>query len=127
MCAGSTLTSLGAVHKLLTRLLAGVEEVKATQKVHSTLLHALGAAHGSDGAAVQKLPEGFVLPFMSVKDVDNAELLLKDTALQKILVCSIFKFQFADLDYRKCVRKIVRHINLLSFNFNSHEVKFCFT
>ncbi len=69
-------------------MLAGVEEIKATQKVHSIMLQALAKQRNViDAVAFQKLPEGLTLPLKSFEDVDNAEELLKDKVTQSTLVC----------------------------------------
>ena len=85
--------------KLLSKILASLEEVKQTQKLHSAMITSLQKQQNvASGITLQQLPAGLTLPFHSFANVDNAEELLKDDTVQKILVlfllssCSIFTF-----------------------------------
>ena len=82
--------------KLLSKILASLEEVKQTQKLHSAMITSLQKQQNVASGITLQLPAGLTLPFHSFADVDNAEELLKDDTVQKILVlfllssCSIF-------------------------------------
>ena len=84
--------------KLLSKILASLEEVKQTQKLHSAMITSLQKQQNVASGITLQLPAGLTLPFHSFADVDNAEELLKDDIVQKILVlfllssCSIFTF-----------------------------------
>nr|XP_047125176.1 uncharacterized protein LOC124807376 [Hydra vulgaris] len=72
--------------KLLSKILASLEEVKQTQKLHSAMIISLQKQQSVDsGITIQQLPAGLTLPLHSFADVDNAEVLLKDESVQKIL------------------------------------------
>ena len=84
--------------KLLSKILASLEEVKQTQKLHSAMITSLQKQQNVASGITLQLPAGLTLAFHSFADVDNAEKLLKDDSVQKILVlfllssCSIFTF-----------------------------------
>ena len=71
----------------MERTLAGVEEVKRTQKQQThmlqTLLHA--QKHSDIGSSVE-LPEGLTLPITDENSLRNVEQIIIDPQVQKILV-----------------------------------------
>ncbi len=86
-------TSNNIICKLLTKVLAGIEEIKQTQKLHSAMLHSLQKQQNAlSGIASQELPQNLTLPFSTYEDVDNAEEMLKDKTTQKIMVNFIVLF-----------------------------------
>src|ERR1700759_219447 len=78
----------GSVDRILVRLLSSMEEIKQTQKMHSTMLQSLmRQIKGSDIlTAVPQLPVGVPFPLESLEEMDDLEIHLKDEAASKKVV-----------------------------------------
>ena len=63
----------GSVDKILVLLPSGIEEIKQTQKMHSTMLQSrMRQVKGSDSmATVAQLPEGVQFPLETLAEIDG--------------------------------------------------------
>jgi len=77
----------GGVHKLLVRLLACVEEIKQTQKIHSGMFRAIMKQQQLSGSQpVAELPEDLTFPLTSASEVTSLESKLQDSTVKGTLV-----------------------------------------
>ena len=78
----------GITHWLLLKLLMGLEAVKQTQKLHSSILNSILRQGQVESGSNLELPEGIAFPLNSLEDVDKVEEQLMDAGVKKILVSS---------------------------------------
>lgn len=85
VCVGGWTSFLS--NKLLLKLLSSVEDVKQTQKLHSSMLQMmLKQVQTPAKNSNAKLPDSIKFPLSSQQDVDNIELNLEDPATKETLV-----------------------------------------
>jgi len=76
----------GVTNRLLLKVLTSLDDVKQTQKLHSTMLQSIiGNLHFTNCPSVD-LPDEICLPMEILQDVDSVENQIQDSTTKKVLV-----------------------------------------
>lgn len=72
--------------KLMLKLLASLENVRQTQKLHSSMLQSISRQLNVGGLGATQLPEGMQFPIETEGHLSSLEEKLMDNSTMKILV-----------------------------------------
>ncbi|XP_076875471.1 uncharacterized protein LOC143525422 isoform X2 [Brachyhypopomus gauderio] len=103
--------------EMFLRILTILEEIKATQAVHGSMIQALLMQRDCSNT-VPLLPEGATFPLTSFKDVEDIELKLSDPAFQKNVVSVLGDIGGRSID--ECTRRMMAFLmtNGLALGYN---------
>jgi hypothetical protein len=73
-------------NRLLLKVLASLEDVRQTQKLHSTILQTIIANLQANDRCPIELPDGLSLPMETLQDVESIETQIQDSTTKKVLV-----------------------------------------
>lgn len=85
--------------KLLVKVLSSLEDIRQTQKLHSSMIQNIIRRQQVMDEPVAGLPDGMSFPINSLAELDDVELQLSDTTARNLLVSRLHKYSSIQVDY----------------------------